>query len=71
MHLEVYMNFLIIIYIYIFLIIIFKNQSIKIIPSNILTNQIIIFKINQLNLYLRDFFKFLIFNILFFEFIFS
>lgn len=65
------MNFLIIIYIYIFLIIIFKNQSIKIIPSNILTNQIIIFKINQLNLYLRDFFKFLIFNILFFEFIFS
>lgn len=71
MHLEVYMNFLIIIYIYIFLIIIFKNQSIKIIPSNILTNKIIIFKINQLNLYLRDFFKFLIFNILFFEFIFS
>lgn len=71
MHLEVYMNFLIIIYIYIFLIIIFKNQSIKIIPSNILINQIIIFKINQLNLYLRDFFKFLIFNILFFEFIFS
>lgn len=71
MYLEVYMNFLIIIYIYIFLIIIFKNQSIKIIPSNILTNQIIIFKINQLNLYLRDFFKFLIFNILFFEFIFS
>lgn len=71
MHLEVYMNFLIIIYIYVFLIIIFKNQSIKIIPSNILTNQIIIFKINQLNLYLRDFFKFLIFNILFFEFIFS
>lgn len=65
------MNFLIIIYIYIFLIIIFKNQSIKIIPSNILTNQIIIFKINQLNQYLRDFFKFLIFNILFFEFIFS
>lgn len=48
MHLEVYMNFLIIIYIYIFLIIIFKNQSIKIIPSNILTNQIIIFKIKSI-----------------------